>query len=193
MDAEVPLVNEYMDAMKDDMAKALSSLENQIGTVRTGRASPALLDNVQVNVSSYGAVMPLKQLATVSAPDARLLQIAPWDKSVITDIEKAIATANLGLNPNSDGNVIRVPIPPLTTERRQDMVKQVRRMGEDAKVAIRHARREYNDMFKELESDKEISEDDLKRVLKNVQDATDASVKKVDAVVSAKESEILEV
>lgn len=187
------MVDEYMDAMKDDMAKALSSLDNQLTTVRTGRASPALLDSVQVNVSSYGAVMPLKQLATISAPDARLLQIAPWDKSVISDIEKAIATANLGLNPNSDGNVVRVPIPPLTTERRQEMVKQVRRMGEDAKVSIRHARREYNDIFKDLESDKEISEDELKRVLKNVQDATDASVKKVDVVVSAKESEILEV
>jgi len=187
------VVDEYMSAMNDDMAKALSSLQNQLSTVRTGRASPALLDNVQVNVSSYGAVMPLKQLATVSAPDARLLQIAPWDKSVIADIEKAIATANLGLNPNSDGNVVRVPIPPLTTERRQDMVRQVRRMGEDAKISIRHARREYNDLFKELEGDKEISEDELKRVLKQVQEGTDASVKQVDGVVGAKEAEILEV
>ena len=137
--------------------------------------------------------MPINQLATVSTPDARSLLITPWDKSTIADIEKAISTASLGLNPATDGQVVRIPIPPLTGERRQELTRQVRRFGEDFKVRIRGVRREYNEVFKGLEGDKDISKDELEHVLKQVQSATDDFVSKIDVIVSAKEQEILEV
>lgn len=186
-------MDEYLESMNDDMSKAIEALEKNLATVRTGRATPKLVDGVVVQVASYGASMPINQLATVQAPDARLLVITPWDKTTINDIQRGIVQAGLGLNPSTDGQVIRVPVPALTAERRNDLVKQVKSFGEDAKVRIRHVRREYNDIFKEAEDEGDISEDDLRRYLGKVQESTDAHVKKVDSTVEAKESEVQEV
>jgi len=186
------MVNEYLQSMNDDMNSAVAALEKELTTVRTGRASPQLLENVQVDVATYGAVMPLNQLASVAAPDARLLVVTPWDKSTLSDIEKAIGSSGLGLNPSSDGQIVRVPIPALTGERRQELTKVVRRHGEDGKIRIRNARREYNEVFKGMEADKDISKDELDRLLKQVQSATDEYVTKIDGIVSAKETELLD-
>jgi len=187
------MVSEYMGAMSEDMGSAVDGLKKDLNAVRTGRASPKLLDTVQVDVASYGATMPINQLATVSTPDARLLVVTPWDKGTLPDIEKAISSSGLGLNPASDGQMLRIPIPALTGERRQELTKLVRRTGEDFKVRIRNVRREYNEIFKGMESDKDISKDELDRVLKQVQESTDKFVTLVDEVVGAKEQEILEV
>ena len=184
---------EYVASMQDDMNGTLESLKKSMATVRTGRASPNLLSGLQVDVASYGAQMPLNQLATVSAPDARLLVVSPWDKGTLADIERAIATADMGLNPSNDGQILRVPIPALTGERRKELTRLVRRYGEEHKVRIRNIRREYNDIFRELEAEKEISQDDMERFLKLVQKATDDFVSLVDVAVEAKEKEILEV
>ena len=186
-------MDEYLDSLKEDMDKAVEALEKSLATVRTGRATPKLVDGVVVQVASYGESMPINQLATVQAPDPRLLVITPWDKTTINDIQRGIVQAGLGLNPSTDGQVIRVPVPPLTAERRADLVKQVKNYGEDAKIRVRHVRREYNDIFKTSEGDGEISEDQLHRYLAKVQESTDAYVKKVDATVEAKEAEVQEV
>jgi len=186
-------MDDYLDALKEDMGKALAALEKNLATVRTGRATPKLVDGVVVTVASYGASMPINQLATVQAPDPRLLTITPWDKTTINDIQRGIVQAGLGLNPSTDGQIIRVPVPPLTAERRDQLSKQVRGFGEDAKVRIRHVRREYNDIFKEAEDEGDISEDQLHRYLAKVQESTDAHVKKVDETVEAKEAEVQEV
>ena len=186
-------MEEYLEALADDMAKAQDSLKKELGKIRTGRATPALVDGVVVNVVSYGAVMPINQLATIQAPDARLLVITPWDKGTMPDIEKAIQAAGLGLNPSNDGKLIRVPVPALTAERRQDLVKQVRRIGEEIKVRIRGVRREYNDTFKDAERDGDISQDELDRFLERIQKATDDNVAAVDKAIGAKEAEVLEV
>ena len=178
-------MDDYLEAMADDMVGAVDHLKRGLAKVRTGRATPKLVDGVQVHVSSYGTTMPLNQLATIQAPDARLLTITPWDKTTISDIERGIVQAGLGLNPSSDGQMIRLPVPPLTKERRQDLVRQVRRSGEDAKVAVRRVRREYNEMFKSAENDGDISEDDCRRLLAKVQESTDAHVKQVDDLVKA--------
>ncbi len=187
------MVQEYLESMSQDMKAAIEALEGQLKTVRTGRATPQLLESVQVHVASYGATMPINQLATISAPDARMLVVSPWDKSTIPDIEKGIVAAGLGLNPSNDGQIVRVPIPALTGERRAELGRLVKRYGEDFKIRIRGVRREYKELFKELESDKEISQDDLNRLLKQVQDATDTYVKEVDQRIAAKEKEIREV
>ena len=186
-------MDEYLEALDDDMTGVLEHLGRELLKVRTGRASPKLVDNVQVTVQSYGAVMPLNQLATVQAPDARLLVITPWDKTTITDIERSIVAAGLGLNPSNDGQVVRLPVPPLTKDRRQALVRDVRRNAEDAKVRVRQVRREYNEIFKSAEKDGDISEDEYHRFLKLVQDSTDSYIKKVESVVEEKEAEVLEV
>lgn len=186
-------MEEYLQSLDDDMAKAIESLAQSLATVRTGRATPKLVDGVQIQVQSYGAVMPLNQLATVQAPDARLLVVTPWDKTTLSDIERGIVAAGLGLNPSSDGQVIRVPVPPLTAERRQDLVKQVKKFGEDAKIRVRHVRREYNDIFRDAEGEGDISEDQMHRYLAKVQERTDKNVARVDELVNAKEAEVLEV
>ncbi len=186
-------MEEYLDSLKDDMAKTIESFMRDLATVRTGRASPQLLDGVTVQVASYGANMPLNQLATVTAPDPRLLVVNPWDKSTLGDIDKAITAAGLGLNPNNDGVIIRVPIPALTGERRKEMVKQVSRLTEDARVRVRRVRRDYNELFKSLESDKEITEDDLRRALDLVQKSTNTHVGKVEDISGSKQKEIMEV
>jgi ribosome recycling factor len=186
-------MDEYLEAMEDDLKSSLDALLKDLGKVRTGRASPRLVEEVHVVVHSYGATMPLNQLATVQAPDPRLLVISPWDKTTIPDIEKGILAAGLGLNPSSDGQVIRLPVPPLTNERRQDLVKMCRKAGEEAKVRMRHVRREYNDTFKEAEKNGDISEDDCRRLLKSVQDLTDKFTVEAEKRVNAKEAEVLEV
>ena len=186
-------MDDYLDALDADMKSALEALDRELAKVRTGRATPKLVDGVMVAVQSYGATMPLNQLATVQAPDARLLTISPWDKGTLADIERAILAAGLGLNPSNDGQIIRLPVPPLTQERRKELVKLAKKAGEDAKVRVRHIRRDYNEMFKEGEKGGDISEDDLTRLLDKVQTSTDAYVAKVDALVAKKEAEVLEV
>jgi ribosome recycling factor len=159
--------------------------------LRAGRATPALLDKVQVDY--YGTLTPVNQMANVSVPEARLLLIQPWDKSTIPSIEKAILKSDLGLTPSSDGNVIRIGIPQLTEERRKELVKVVKKKTEDARVAVRNVRRETNDMIKEFEKEREISEDESKRGLDEIQKITDKYIKKLDEVMNAKEEEIMEV
>ena len=185
--------SEYLDAMAADFTKVEEAYKRELTSIRTGRASPRLLENVSVDVSAYGSRMPINQLATISAPDARLLILNPWDKGTIYDIEKGILAAGLGLNPSNDGQVIHVPVPALTEERRRYMVKSIRKLLEEAKVRARSVRREYLDIFKEMESEKEISEDELKRLNDVVQAATDSASKALDEVASGKEKEILEV
>lgn len=175
---------------KDGMEKAIERLRRELSRVRAGRANPALLDEIKVD--SYGSLMPLKQVATVSVADARLLVVKPYDRSTIAAIEKAINNSQLGLNPNNDGVVVRVPIPPLTEERRKQLVKTVKDAGEDAKIAIRQVRRETNDFLKASEKDGTMSEDDLKRGLEQIQKLTDAEIKSVDDTVAKKEAEILD-
>jgi ribosome recycling factor len=186
-------VDEYLVAADDEMKVALEQLAKDLGKVRTGRATPKLLDSVQVDVKSYGAMMPITQLATIQAPDARMITVTPWDKATIKDIERAIVEAGLGLNPANDGQLIRVPVPPLTAERRRDLTRSVQKTGEESKVRVRAIRREYNELLKSLEKDKEISEDDLKRGLEKVQELTDRYVALVDKACAAKEAEIQEV
>ncbi|HHO52258.1 MAG TPA: ribosome recycling factor [Deltaproteobacteria bacterium] len=186
-------MDEYLESMDDDMKGALESLARELSKIRTGRATPKLLEGVQVLVQSYGTSMPINQLATIQASDARLLVVQPWDKSTITDIERAIVAAGLGLNPANDGQLVRVPVPPLTQERREELVKLVRKAGEDAKVRIRHVRREYNEIFRGAEKDGDISEDDSRRLQAQVQEATDRFVSQIDTRVASKEEEVLEV
>jgi ribosome recycling factor len=185
--------SEYLQEVSKDMEAALEQFRRELSGVRTGRATPALIEFVQVHVASYGSSMPLKQLGSIGAPDARLLIVNPWDKSTLADIDKAIRSAGLGLNPTSDGQVLRVPIPALTGERRQDLVKQVKKIAEDARIRVRNVRREYNDLFKGMHDDKDITEDELKRTLEKVQQTTDGFIKKIDEAAEKKEKEVLEV
>lgn len=184
--------SEYLDSMKEDFGKVEAALVRELTTVRTGRASPQILENLHVEVASYGAKMPINQLATITAPDARLLVVNPWDKGTIPDIEKGIAVSGLNLNPSNDGQIIRVPIPALTGERRKQLVKQVGQMLEAGRIRARGVRKEYNDIFKELEAEKEISEDELRRFLEQVQKATDGCVAQLVALSSEKEKEVLD-
>jgi ribosome recycling factor len=184
------MIDDAIELAKDGMDKGIERLKKELARVRAGRANPAILDEVRID--SYGSMVPLNQVATVTVADARLLVIKPWDRNSISAIEKGIINSPLGLNPNSDGVVVRVPIPPLTEERRKDLVKQVHGSGEDAKIAIRHGRRDANDLLKQAEKDKDISEDDLKKGLEKVQKLTDGYVKQVDEIMKAKESEILD-
>lgn len=173
------------------MTKALESFKRDLGKVRTGRASLSLLDDIKVDY--YGTPTPLNQVGSMAVPEPRLITIQPWEKNLIGDIEKAILKADLGLNPSSDGQVIRLVFPPLTEERRKEMVKQVKRMGEDAKVGIRSVRREANDTLKKLEKDKDITEDEQKRGEKDIQDLTDDYVARVDKVIEEKEKDLMEI
>ena len=173
------------------MTKALESFKRDLSKVRTGRASLSLLDDIKVDY--YGTPTPLNQVGSMAVPEPRLITIQPWEKNLIGEIEKAILKADLGLNPSSDGQVIRLVFPPLTEERRREMVKQVKRMGEDAKVGIRSVRREANDTLKKLEKDKDITEDEQKRGEKEIQDLTDDYVARVDQVIEEKEKDLMEI
>ncbi len=173
------------------MEKALEALQRNFSRVRTGRASLSLLDGIRVEY--YGTPTPLNQVASLSIPEPRLIAIQPWDKSLIPAIEKAILQSQLDLNPTSDGNIIRIPIPKLTEERRKELVKVVKGMAEEGRVAVRNARRDANAKLERLKKDKAISEDDLRRYKEEVQKLTDEYVGKVDELLKKKEAEILEV
>jgi ribosome recycling factor len=173
------------------MEKAVEAMRREFASVRTGKASPALLDVVRVD--AYGSKMPINQVATVSAPEPRLLIIQPWDKSLTHAIEKAIQTAELGLNPANDGNVIRVPIPALTEERRKDMVKMLHKLAEEGRVAIRHARQEANKELKRKQASHEVSEDEVHKQMDEVQKMTDNFIHRIDELVKSKEVEVMEV
>ncbi|MEO6281455.1 ribosome recycling factor [Roseateles sp.] len=173
------------------MAKSIESLKSDLHKIRTGRAHPGLLD--QVNVDYYGSLVPISQVANVTLLDARTISVQPWEKGMGAKIEKAIRESDLGLNPASQGDLIRVPMPPLTEERRRDLTKVVRNAGEDAKVAVRNLRRDANEQAKKLLKDKEIGEDDERRSLDEVQKLTDRVISEIDKLVSGKEAEILAV
>jgi ribosome recycling factor len=184
------MIEEALELGKDAMEKVRERLGVELSRIRAGRANPSLLDGVRVE--AYGVQMQLREVATVSTADARLLVVKPYDANNISVIEKAIMNAGLGLNPSSDGVILRVPIPSLTEERRRDLVKQVRKVTEDAKVAVRAARRDANEMIKQAEKDRDISEDACKRGIESVQELTDGFVKLVDDAAKKKESEILD-
>lgn len=175
----------------EKIEKTLSVLKEDLNTVRAGRANPAILD--KITAEYYGVPTPLKSLANVSAPDPRTLMISPFDPTVIPAVERAINEANLGLNPSNDGKVIRLVIPQLTEERRKELTKTVKKMGEEAKVALRNVRRDVNDKIKKMEKDGEITEDDLKKGLDQIQKMTDDGIKKIDETIAKKEKEVLEV
>jgi ribosome recycling factor len=172
------------------MKKSIESLKKDFMRIRTGRASAALLDGITVEY--YGSPMPVNQVAAISVPDARMIMMQPWEKSMIGPIEKAIQASDLGLNPQSDGNVIRLPIPPLSEERRKDLFKHCKKISEDNKVAIRNIRRDSNELLKESEKSKKITQDDLKKGQDEIQKLTDKYIKLVDDMLSLKEKEILE-
>lgn len=178
-----------VDSMGQSMDKSIQSLKGELAKVRTGRASTALVEPVHVDY--YGSSVPLNQVANVTTPDARTIQISPWEAGMIGAIEKAILAANIGLTPQNDGKVIRIPLPAMTEERRKEMVKLVKKMGEETKVAVRNHRREANDEVKKQEKAKTLSEDDAKKALDLVQKKTDEKIAEVDKVVAGKEKEIM--
>jgi len=173
------------------MAKSVEALKNELHKIRTGRAHPGILDQVQVDY--YGSMVPVTQVANVTLLDARTISVQPWEKGMGAKIEKAIRESDLGLNPASQGELIRVPMPPLNEERRRDLTKVVRNEGEDAKIAVRNLRRDANEQAKKLTKDKLISEDDERRSLDDVQKLTDRTIAEIDRLVAAKEAEILAV
>jgi ribosome recycling factor len=185
------MVNEIINDMKRDMVKSVESMRQSLMKVRTGRASIGILDGIRGDY--YGPPTPLNQLATLAAPEPRLITIQPWDKGALVSIEKAILKSDLGLTPNNDGKIIRVPIPPLNEERRRDLVKMVKKMAEDFRIEIRNHRRDANALLKDLEKEKEINKDDLKASQDKVQDLTDDSIKQIDDLLAVKEKEILEI
>ena len=182
---------ELLKELKDSMENAIEALKREFGKVRTGRASLSLLDGIKV--AYYGQLTPLNQVATLSVPEARLITVQPWDGSVIGEIEKAIQKSGLGLNPINDGKIIRISIPQLTEERRQELVKVIRKMTEDCKVSVRNSRRETNSLLKDLKKEKEITEDELHKVQDEVQKITDNYVNKADEQQKIKEKDVLEI
>lgn len=173
------------------MTKAVESVRQELIKIRTGKATTQLLDTVKVD--AYGTMMPLQQVGTVSVPDPHSITVTPWDKSMLHPIEKAILTANLGLNPSNEGTMIRVPIPPLNEERRRELVKLVKKFGEEGKVAIRNIRRDGNEHLKKAEKEEHFSEDERKRGEQEIQKNTDKFIKDIDGLLAAKEKEIMEV
>lgn len=184
-------LNEVYKQAQEKMKKAVESVEHEFSSLRTGRASVALVDTVHVD--AYGSKMPLKQLATISTPDARSLVVQPFDKNMAGPIEKALMAANLGMTPTNDGKVIRMSVPPLTEERRKELVKLARKMAEEGRVAVRNIRRHANDEIKTTEKHHEITEDDRTRATKQVQDITDKFIKEIDDLVARKEKDVMEV
>ena len=177
--------------LEEKSKKSISVLKEDLNTVRAGRANPALLDKVMVDY--YGSPTPLKSLANISVPDPRTLLISPFDPKAIGELEKGINVANIGINPSNDGKCVRLVIPQVTEERRKELTKTVKKMGEESKVAVRNLRREANDELKKLEKAHEITEDELKKALDDIQKATDKTIKEIDDIVAAKDKEILEV
>ncbi|HHI97050.1 MAG TPA: ribosome recycling factor [Thermodesulfatator atlanticus] len=185
------MVKELLEDAKRRMAKSVETFKNEVARVRTGRASVALLDGIKVDY--YGTQMPLNQMATITVQDARLIVVQPWDVSAISAIEKAIQRAELGLNPVNDGKIIRISVPPLTEERRKELVKMVRKMAEEARVAVRNVRRDILNDLKDLKKEGEISEDDFYRAQEQLQKITDEYIGKIDDILAQKEKDIMTV
>ncbi len=172
------------------MQKAIESLKKDLSRIRAGRASPALLDGLTADY--YGSPMPINQIANISVPDPRMIVVQPWEKKMLTPIEKAIQTSDLGLNPQNDGNMIRLPIPPLSEERRKDLFKNCKKVGEESKVGIRNIRRDSNEKLKKAEKDKDVTQDESKKGMDDIQKLTDKFIKTVDELLTNKEKEIME-
>lgn len=185
------MIDEVFKELNNGMERTLKNLAWELAKVRTGRANPAILEGIKVPY--YGTPTPINQMATVSVPEARLIVILPWDANSVIEIEKGIQKADIGVNPMNDGKVIRIAFPPLTEDRRKDLVKRIRKMGEDCKITVRKERRDANEMLKDLEKEKEISEDELHRKQDKVQKVHDDYIKKVDEIIKSKETEIMEV
>lgn len=184
-------MNEIMQKCNDKMNKAVQALDKEYASIRAGRANPSILN--KVNVDYYGVPTPVQQMASVSVPDPRTIMIQPYDMSTLKEIEKAIQASDLGINPSNDGKVIRLNFPPLTEERRKDLVKEVKKYGEECKVTIRNIRRDILEKFKAEKKDGNITEDDMKNYEKKVQEATDKFCKEIDALSSDKEKEIMSI
>ena len=183
--------DEVIRHSEDSMKKSMETLKHELMGIRTGKANPGLLEGVKV--SYYGQMVPLRQVANIAVPEPRLITVQPWEKPLIPEIEKAIRASGLGLNPIIEGAILRLPIPPLTEERRKELVKLAKKYGEDARVAVRNVRRDTNEKFKKLEKEHKLSEDDSHTRQEEVQKTTDRYVKQVDEVIAAKEKEIMEV
>ena len=185
------MMEDIISDVEDRMKKSINNLEREFGAIRTGRATPALFDNVRVE--AYDSQMPLNQVATISCPEPRLVVIQPWDRSNLANIEKAIQKSDLSLNPNNDGNLIRIQIPDLTEERRKEYVKLAKQKAEESRVAVRNIRRDGNDMIKDLEKEKEISEDDSKAAVAKIQKITDKNIELIQKLADNKEKEIMNI
>lgn len=184
------MIEETFQETRERMGKTITALENELKRIRTGRASTSLLDGIKLDY--YGTPTPLNQTATVAVPESRLITIQPWDATIIKDIEKAILKSDLGLTPSNDGKLIRIAIPPLSEERRKELVKQVHKSCEEHKVAVRNIRRDSNELIKGFKKDGDVSEDDAFKAQDQIQKITDEFIEKIDEVYKAKESEILE-
>ena len=185
------MIKGIIKTAEEKMQKTISVLQKDLSTMKAGRANPTMLDRIQVDY--YGSLCPLNQVANISAPEPRVLVITPWEKNILKDIEKAILVSDLGINPSNDGSIIRLIVPELTEETRKNLVKNVKKTGEDAKIALRSIRRDANDKIKALKKDGDISEDEVKSAEENVQKVTDSFVKEIDAIVVAKEKEIMSI
>ena len=183
-------MNEKLKVYEEKMTKTMANLDGELGAIRAGRANPNVLNKIKVDY--YGTPTPIQQVGNISVPDARMIQIAPWEKSLLKAIEKAIQTSDIGINPTNDGSVIRLVFPELTEERRKDLVKEIRKKGEESKVAIRNIRRDGNDSFKKL-AKTEVSEDEIKQLEDALQKLTDKFIKEVDKAVDEKSKDILKV
>ena len=184
-------LQEVLDSMEEKMMKTLEFVHNEFSTVRTGKASTSLVENIQVD--AYGSQMRLRELAGISTPEPRLIVVQPWDATLVQAVEKAIMKSELGVNPRVDGKIIRIPIPELDQERRRELDKVCKKMAEDGRIAIRNERRQAHDLVKKLQKDGDITEDELKHAEKEIQNKTDEYIKEIDTVLSHKEKEILSV
>ena len=189
--AGIPALKELSADLKRRMDQAVAAFQSNLASIRTGRASAHMLDSIKVDY--YGTSTPISQLAQVSAPEAQLIVISPWDPTVLKEIERAIQTSDLGFNPQSDGKIIRVPVPPMTEERRRDVVKHLNRVLEEQRTAVRNVRRDGNDALKKLAKDKKVSEDDEKRALDEVQKMTDEEIRRMEELARKKEAEVMQV
>ena len=190
-DQDGPTIEAVLAEAERKMGQSIEAMRRDISTLRTGRAAPALIEDLLVDY--YGSPTPLKQIASISAPDARAIMVQPWDRQALRDIERSLTQSEMGFNPSNDGNVITVPIPPLTQERRQEMVRLLKRKAEDSKVAVRNVRREGVDSLRKMERDKSISQDENRRSQDTLQKTTDTHIKAIDDVAANKEAEIMEV
>jgi ribosome recycling factor len=185
------MIQDLLNKVEERMEKSLQALKKEFASVRAGRANPALLDKVMVDY--YGSQMPINQLANINAPEPRLLVIQPWDKGSLNEIEKAILKSDLGLTPSNDGSVIRIVIPQLTEQRRQELVKMIRKMAEEGRVAVRNVRRDLNDEVKKMEKNGDISEDESRRAQEKIQQITDKYISEIDKLLASKEKDLMEV